>query len=407
MRAPSLARQTFSALRHPNFRLWFAGQLVSLFGSFMQMTAQGFLIYQLTHSTVYLGLAGFAGGVPTWFLTLYGGVVADRVDRRRLLIAAQSAMMMLAFVLAGLTYSGRVEPWHILALAAALGVCNAFDAPARQTFILEMIERDDLMNAIALNAGMYNLATIFGPAAGGIVYALYGPTTCFVANGVSFLAVIASLALMNLKPHEARREPAAPGAELAESFRYVLHEPIVRTLILLVAVTTLFGLSFTTLMPAWAVTILGGDAMTNGYLQSAFGFGALCGSVAVAALGRRGIKGRMLSVGTLALPVFTIAFSLARALPMALAFLAAMGVSIIWALNLANATVQSLVPDALRGRVMGLYSLVLFGSMPLGALWVGVAARRLSEPAPLWIGSAVCLVFALALIRKRTIWNIA
>ena len=183
-------RRTFMALRHPNFRLWFAGQLVSIAGTWMQMTAQSFLIYQLTTSPVYLGLVGFAAGLPAWLFTLYGGVVADRMSRRTMMLITQTSMMVLAFILAALTLGGVVQPWHIIVIAFLNGVANAFDAPARLAFVLEMVTREELSNAVALNSTMFNLATVIGPAAAGVAYAAIGPGWCFVLNGISFVAVI-------------------------------------------------------------------------------------------------------------------------------------------------------------------------------------------------------------------------
>jgi len=192
---------TFAALRYPNYRLWFYGQMISLMGTWMQATAQGFLVFELTRSSVYLGYVGFASGVPAWLFTLYGGFIADRIQRRNLLIMTQTSMMILAFILAGLTFLGIVQPWHIIALSFLLGVTNAFDAPARQAFVLEMVPREDLTNAVALNATMFNTGTAFGPAIAGITYAMFGPAWCFIINGVSFIAIIAALAMMKLIPH--------------------------------------------------------------------------------------------------------------------------------------------------------------------------------------------------------------
>jgi MFS family permease len=193
--------RTFAALKHSNYRLWFQGQLVSLFGTWMQTTAQGFLVFELTHSPEYLGYVGFAAGIPTWLFTLYGGVIADRVPRRTLLTVTQTSMMVLAFILAGLVFSHLVQPWHILALAFLLGVANSFDAPARQAFVGEMVAREDLTNAIALNATMFHMATAVGPAVAGFTYALFGPGWCFTLNGLSFIAVIAALRIVLNRAH--------------------------------------------------------------------------------------------------------------------------------------------------------------------------------------------------------------
>ncbi|MGB9673964.1 MAG: MFS transporter, partial [Anaerolineales bacterium] len=264
---------TFAALRHPNYRLWFYGQMISLMGTWMQSTAQGFLVFQLTNSPVYLGYVGFASGVPAWLFTLYGGFIADRMQRRTLLIITQTSMMILAFILALLTFLGIVQPWHIIALAFLLGVANAFDAPARQAFVLEMVPREDLTNAVALNATMFNTGTAFGPAIAGITYAAFGPAWCFTINGISFLAVIGALAMMRLKPMPLDKSQKSVFQGIREGYRFVRTSVIVRTLILYLAAVSLFGMGFATLMPDWAVKILGGDATTNGLLQSARGVG--------------------------------------------------------------------------------------------------------------------------------------
>lgn len=390
-------RQTFAALKHRNYRLWFFGQMISIFGTWMQATAQGYLVYQLTGSPAYLGVVGFAGGVPSWIFTLYGGVVADRIPRRTLLLITQSVMMLLAFGLAALVATGAVVPWQIAALAFALGVANAFDAPARLAFVRELVEREDMTNAIALNATMFNMGSFAGPAVAGLAYALVGPAWCFALNGISFMGVIAALLLMRIPPQERRVDRASAWQDLREGFRYILNTPVVRTLILLVGATGLFGISFATLFPVWATDILGGDAATNGLLQSARGLGALISALTIASLGRFTFKGRLLTIGTFAFPALLIVFALVRTLPLALLVLVTTGMAVILIMNLANALVQSLVPDALRGRVMAVYSMTFFGSMPLGALWAGWLAELAGAPTAM-ISGAVAGLIAAALI---------
>jgi MFS family permease len=388
-------RQTFAALKHRNYRLWFTGQLVSLFGTWMQTTAQGYLVFQLTQSPAYLGYVGFAAGVPAWLFTLYGGVIADRLPRRKLLLITQTAMMILAFILAALVFAGLVRPWQIVALAFCLGIANAFDGPARLAFVVELVEREDLTNAIALNATMFNLATATGPAVAGLTYALIGPAWCFTLNGLSFLAVIAALLLMQIAPKEAPARRRSAWADVAEGVRYIVTEPAIRTLIGLVGVTSLFGISFATLFPAWAVRILGGDATTNGLLQSARGLGALLGALLIASLGRFNYKGKLLTIGTFAFPTLLLVFTFVRWLPLALLVLVGAGMAVILIMNLANALVQNLVPDALRGRVMSVYSMTFFGMMPLGALWIGALAEYASAPVAMLCGALIGLGFAI------------
>jgi MFS family permease len=390
-------KQTFSSLRHPNYRLWFRGQMVSLFGTWMQITAQAFLVYDLTHSSAYLGFVGFAAGAPTWLFMAYGGVVADRVRRRKLLLVTQSSMMVLAFILSALTFLHVVRPWHIIILAFLLGVANAFDAPARHSFVPEMVDREDLTNAIALNSTIFNSATAVGPAVAGITYALFGPAWCFLINGLSFIAVIVALGLMKLRPLPLPALVSSPWQDLKEGFRYVLSDPIIRAIVALVMVTSMFGTSFAVLIPAWAVEILHGNATTNGWLQSARGIGALCGALLIASLGRFTFRGRMLTLGTFSFPVLLVAFSLIRWLPFSLALIFGVGAANLLIFNLANALVQTHVTDSLRGRVMGLYSLTFFGFLPIGALWIGQMADRFSEPIAM-MTNALIMFFFTALI---------
>ncbi len=387
-------RQTFTSLRHPNYRLWFWGQLISLFGTWMQSTAQGFLVYELTRSSAYLGYVGFASGIPTWLFMAYGGVYADRASRRRVLVVTQSAMMILAFTLAALTFLRLVQPWHIVLLAFFLGVANAFDAPARHAFVPDMVPREDLTNAIALNSTIFNLAIAVGPAVAGVTYALFGPAWCFMINGFSFLAVIAALLMMNVRPAPRAVSGASAWQDLKDGFVYVLGHRMIRTLILIVMITGLFGSSVFVLIPAWAVDILRGNATTNGWLQSARGIGALLGALLIASLGRFNFRGRLLTLGTLAFPAVLLVFALLRWLPLSLLALLGTGVALVFIFNIANALVQTLVRDELRGRVMGIYSLTFFGFLPVGALWIGLSAEKFSEPAAIIINAAVLLMFS-------------
>jgi hypothetical protein len=387
-------RQTFTSLRHPNYRLWFWGQLVSLFGTWMQTTAQGFLVYELTRSPAYLGYVGFASGIPTWLFMAYGGVFADRASRRRVLIATQTAMMALAFGLAALTFLRLIQPWHIVLMAFLLGAANAFDAPARHAFVPDMVPREDLTNAIALNSTIFNSAIAVGPAVAGVTYALVGPAWCFMINGLSFLAVIGALFLMKIKPATRAEWNTSAWQELKEGFSYVLGHPMIRTLILIVMVTGLFGSSFAVLIPAWAVDILHGNAATNGWLQSARGVGALLGALLIASLGRFSFRGRLLTLGTLAFPSVLVVFALVHWLPLSLLTLLASGGALVFTFNIANALVQTLVRDELRGRVMGIYSLTFFGFLPIGALWIGLAAEKFGEPAAILINSVALLAFS-------------
>ena len=390
-------KQTFAALRYPNYRLWFWGQMISLFGSWMQFTSQSFLIYELTRSSAYLGLVGFAGGLPTWLFMLYAGVVADRIPRRKLLILTQTAMMILAFLLAGLTFFHLVRPWHILILAFGMGIANAFDAPARQAFVLEMVGPEAMTNAIALNSAMFNTATAAGPAVAGVVYALFGPVWCFTLNGVSFIAVIAALALMTLKKIESPLVSRSVAQDIREGLRFVAHHPMLRLLVITAGFFTVSLFATATLMPAWAVKILHGNSSTNGFLQSARGVGALLGALLLASLGGFKFRGKLLTLGTFAFPLSLLAFAFVRTTPLALLCLVSAGGALILIYNTLNALVQSFSPDSLRGRVMSIYSFVFFGFIPLGALWVGGTAEKIGEPAAVIIGAVLALLYATSI----------
>lgn len=390
----SLGR-TFAALSYPNYRLWFMGQLASLVGTWMQTTAQGYFVFELTHSTAYLGYVAFAAGVPTWLFMLYGGILADRMPRRDLLVITQTSMMLLAFILAALTFLGLVQPWHIVLLAFLLGVANAFDAPARQSFVLEMVDREDLGNAIALNSTMFQSATVVGPAVAGLTYAWLGPAWCFTINGISFLAVIAALLMMKLKPLSARTRTTSALHDLREGVTYVLSHPVIRTLIAIAGVVSLFGMAYATLIPAWAVTVLGGDATTNGLLQSARGLGALLGALMIAYLGRFRFKGRLLTIGNFVFPISLFIFAAITSTPFSLLAIVVVGWGFMVLFNMANTLIQTQVTDELRGRVMAVYSLTFFGLMPLGGLWTGAVAAVVGAPLTLVFGAGVSLAFAI------------
>ena len=385
---------TFASFRHRNYRLWFFGQLISLVGTWMQNTAQGYLVYTLTGSAAFLGYVGFVSGLPSWLFMLYGGVVADRVPRRVMLIATQVVMMVLAFILAALVFTGAIQPWQILIFAFLLGVTNAFDVPARQSFIVELVDREDMTNAIALNATMFNLGAIAGPAVAGILYALTGPGWCFTINGISFIAVIIALMMMRIKPVEAPVKSHSALSAIAEGYHYVRNNRLVLTLTLSVFIVNVFGFGLMTLLPAWAVKILGGDVTTNGLLVSARAVGAVIGGLLIAAYGSRRFRGKMWAASSFLLPLMIVGFALTRWIPLSLLMLLGMGLALVNMLNNSNALVQSRVPDALRGRVMGLYSLMFMGGGPVGALMVGLMADRTSEPVAAMVCAFVLLLFA-------------
>jgi MFS family permease len=388
-------RGTFTALRHRNFQLWFQGQLISLFGSWMQSAAQAFLIFEMTKSNAYLGLFGFATGIPSWIFMLYAGVVTDRMSRRKLMVITQTAMMILAFLTAGLTFAHLIRPWHLILIAFGFGVANAFDAPPRQALVQELVAREDMTNAIALNGAMFNLSIALGPAVGGLTYALFGPAWCFMINGLSFIAVIIALLAMKLEPFKPRPHQGSVMAELKEGLVYVWRHSIIRNLTALVGVLSLFGLGIQTLMPSWSVNILHGHATLNGLLLSARGVGALIGALMIASLGRFTFGGRLMTVGSMAFPLLIMAFAFLTWPSLALLCLVLVGFAQILVFNLANASVQSLTPDALRGRVMSVYSLIFFGAMPLGSLFIGGMAEKFGEPPTVLVSGLIVLAYSI------------
>ncbi len=400
MRSASLTRQfsirdTFISLKYPNYRLWFIGQLISLVGTWTQTTAQGYLIYQLTRSPEYLGYASFANGLPSWLFTLYAGAIADRVPRRTLMVITQSSMLILAFAMAFLTFTNTIQWWHILILTFLLGISNAFDAPARQAFVLEMVEREDMTNAIALNSTMFNSALVLGPAFGGLVYAWVGPGWCFTINGISFIAVIIALLLMRLKPFVPITSKGDTLADMRDGMKYVMGHGPVRKLITNLFIFTIFGFGFVTLLPAWAVAVLGGDATTNGFLQAARGFGSLIGALSVAAMGRIKFRGKVWTLNSFLLPIMMVIFAYMRTVPLALVAIAFAGFATMMVLNVTNAMVQSRIADEMRGRVMGIYTFFFFGAFPLSSLVAGWAAEKIGEPITVVISAMILLAFAV------------
>lgn len=369
--------------------------MISLIGTWMQITAQAFLVYELTNSSSYLGYVGFASGIPSWIFMFYGGVVVDRVSRRTVLIITQVALMILSIILAYLTFSGSIQPWHILLLSFLTGIAIAFDAPARQTFINELVHREHLTNAIALNATMFNTASAVGPAISGVMYALIGPAWCFTINAVSFIAVIIGLLMIKLDVKAVARKTTSVFSDLKEGLLYIKSHKLIRTFILFSAAVSLLGVSFTTLIPAWAVKILGGDSTTNGLLQSARGVGALVSALVVASLGTFNFRGKLYTLGAISMPIFIILFAFFHIEFIALIIIFIVGASTVLVYNLTNAFLQILVTDELRGRVLAFYTFTFFGLMPLGSLLIGNTADWLGETFAIILFAVILLICSL------------
>jgi len=343
-------------LAHRNYRLFFFGQLVSLTGTWMQSVAQSWLAYRLTGSAALLGIVGFAGQVPALLFAPLGGVVADRVERRRILYATQVASMAVALALAVLALGDRIRVPHLLVLAALLGVVNGFDIPARQSFVVEMVGREDLGNAIALNSSIFNGARVVGPALAGLLVAAVGEGWCFLANAVSYLAALAGLAAMRLPGRPPRATPSNALTSLAEGFRYVARTGPVRALLLLLGLVSLTGMPYAVLMPIFADRILGGGARGLGLLLGATGLGALLGAIALAARdGTRGL-GRRVAGAAVGFGAALVLFAASRSFWLSAALLVPAGFAMMNQMASSNTLLQSLVPDDFRGRVMAAYA---------------------------------------------------
>jgi MFS family permease len=383
------------ALRHRNYRLFFGGQLISLSGTWMQTVAQSWLVYKLTGSAVSLGFVGFSGQIPIFLLASIGGAFADRHRRHRILVATQTSSMLLAFVLAALTLSNRVQVWHVFVLAAMLGLVNAFDVPARQAFVVDMVGRDDLTNAIALNSSMFNGARIVGPAIAGVLVEAVGEGWCFFVNAVSYLAVIAGLLLMKVKAQERVPLPGSALASIIEGFRYVGRTGPVRSLLFLLGLISLIGMPYVVLMPIFADQILHGGARGLGLLMGASGVGALVGALGLAA--RQGVRGlgRIVAFSAAGFGVSLILFSLSRWLWLSACFLLPVGFFMIVQMASSNTLIQSMVPDNLRGRVMAVYGMMFLGMAPFGALLAGALAHNLGAPVTVALGGVICIVGAV------------
>jgi len=399
--AGSRWRGVLRSLEHRNYQLFFGGQPISLTGTWMQNVAQSWLVYSLTKSSLLLGLVGFAGQIPVFLIAPLGGALADRVNRHRVIVATQSAMMVLAFVLSWLTLAGTVQVWHIMVLASLLGVANAFDIPARQAFVVEMVGKADLTNAIALNSSLFNGARIVGPAVAGVLVAAIGEGWCFFANGVSYIAVIVGLLLMRLVPPRRCPAPASAFAHLAGGFRYAARTRPIRAILLLLGSVSLLGMPYAVLMPVFAGQILHSGARGLGILMGASGIGAFLGAMTLAARqGLRGLGG-WISNATIGFGAGLIVFSLSRWFWVSAALMIPVGFAFLVQMASSNTLIQSMVPDELRGRVMALYSMMFMGMAPLGALGAGVAASRLGAPLAVAIGGAICcaagVVFRLQL----------
>ena len=383
------------ALRHRNYRLFFSGQLVSLIGTWMQSTAQAWLIYRLTGSSVLLGLVGFSSQIPVFIAAPIGGMLADRVRRHRVLLGTQTAAMLLAFALAVLTLSGAVQVWHVFVLAPLLGLVNAFDIPARQSFISEIVRREDLLNGIALNSSMVNGARIVGPALAGVVIAAVGEGWCFLANGLSYIAVLSGLLAMRDLPARRPKPQTSPLAQVAEGFQFAHRTRPIRQLLGLLGFVSLMGMPYSVLMPIFADRVVDGGPRALGLLMGASGAGALTGALMLAA--RRSMKGlsRWIALACALFGASLVAFAFSRHILLSMALLYPAGLGMMIQMSASNTLVQTMSPDNMRGRVMALYSMMFMGMAPFGALLSGALAAHIGATWTVMAGGVCCMLAAL------------
>ena len=394
------------SLAHRNFRLFFAGQTISLLGTWMQSTAMIWLVYRLSKeqgrdSAVLLGITNFAGQIPVLFLGLVAGVFSDRWNRQRIVIATQALSMIQAFLLGYLTVTHLITINQLIFLCLCLGCINAFDMPTRQAFMTEIVDAAaDLPNAIAINSSMVNGARLFGPSIAGIVINLVGEAICFLLNGVSFLFVIAALLAMKITPRPRRASHGSVVGGLHEGFVYAFGFAPVRAILLLVAMTGLVGMPYVVLLPIFAGDILHGDARTFGFLAGASGVGALSGSLYLASRSTVVGLGRWIAgtAGTFGLAL--IAFSFSRHVWLSMPLLCVAGFSVVVQLASSNTILQTIVDDQKRGRVMGLYTVAFLGMAPLGSLMAGGLASRIGTPATVRLGGAVCVLGSVLFARQ-------
>src|SRR6266853_3321447 len=397
-------RHTFRALRHRNYRLFFWGQLVSLIGTWMQQTAMSWFVYEITNSKFLLGAVAAIGSAPMMLFSVWGGSLADLYPKRSILIATQTAQMMCAFLLAIGVWAGFANATFIVIVAAFNGIAMGFDMPARQAFTVEMTSREDLLNAISLNSSIVNGARVVGPSIAGLMIAAVGVAMCFFLNGLSFIAVIAGLLLMRLPPFKRKIEIVSAGEHAWEGIVYSMRHPRVRTILGLFLAVGVFGWSYAVLMPAFARDVLGRGANGYGVLMSASGTGAFVGALMVATYGHLFTPRKIALGGVWLFSIALLAFALTRNFYLALIFLTFAGFGMLLFFSTSNTVLQTIVPDEMRGRVMGVWSLVFGAMIPLGSLEAGALAHWLGTPFALGFGAIICAAAAfvtLLVIRRR------
>lgn len=398
-------RGSSNALRvlvNRDYALYWVGLLISATGSWMQNVAQGWLVFDLTGSKLYLGIVGAAGTLPMLFFTLPGGVIADRFNKRRITILTQSLALVQALILGLLSVTGCVRPWHVVLLASFMGLVNSLDVPARQAMTIEIVGRDDLLSAVALNSSAFNGARILGPAIAGVIVGIHGPGVCFLINAASYLAVIFSLLIIRPQPMGFTSHETPMLEQIREGLAYARRNPVIRDLLLLTGIASIFGLQYGTLIPAIAKEMLSVGPEKFGLLVSAAGVGSVLAAVSVAILGNLLVPRRIVVVGSVLAPLGIIALSLSRNYLVSVVCLVVIGFGMMLFLAVSNSIVQVASPDELRGRILSLRTLVFMGVAPIGALQVGWLAQRFGIQTSLVIGGGLCLVSALYFAFKPT-----
>jgi MFS family permease len=384
------------ALRHRNFKLFFAGQSISVIGSWMTKLATSWLVYRMTHSALLLGVVSFSGQIVAFLLGPFAGVWVERLNRRKLLVWTQALAAVQSLALAALTLAHVINLWEIIGLTAFQGLINSFDMPGRQSFLVQMVEdRNDLSNAIAINSSMANGARLIGPALAGLVIAAFGEGWCFLLDGVSYFAVIASLLIMRIKPWNTRRAASSMLEQVREGWDYVRTFTPIRTILLLFGLMSLMGYSYSVLLPLFAGQVLHGGAATLGYLTGASGVGALTSAISLAV--RKSVAGltRMLQIATAMLGAALILFGLSHALWLSLVLMVFVGFGLIQTASVSNTIIQSLVPEDKRARVMSYYMMAFFGASPFGSLLAGALAHRIGAPHTVMLTGTACLAGSL------------
>jgi MFS family permease len=379
------------ALRHRNFQLFISGQIISVIGSWMQSIAESWLVYRLTGSAFLLGATGFASQIPVFLVAPIGGIVADRFNRQRIVIGTQLSSMILALVLALLTLTGVIRVWHIFVLASLLGVVNAFDIPARQSFLVDMVGKEDMMNSIALNSTMFNGARVIGPAIAGILVARIGEGWCFLVNGLSYIAVIVGLMMMRVDRPTSLAPHGPALAHLIEGYRFARHTAPVRSILLLLGLVSLVAMPYTVLMPVFADQILHGGARGLGILMGATGVGALLGAFTLAT--RSGVLGlgRWVAFTCGGFGFSLVLFAFSRYFWLSVALLLPVGFCMMLGMASSNTLIQAMTPDHLRGRVMAMYTMMFMGMAPFGSLFAGAIAEHLGAPLTVSVGAVACI----------------